>query len=99
MRRDMRSSSCVARKTSALFKGFGPHFQPLEGTLKTCSAKCFSRVGARGFEPPTSRSRTKAALTLLSHQRNSSLCDSKFYGNVSCRDDSALCAELGGPMP
>jgi hypothetical protein len=35
-----------------------PHFRTSEGTPKLRSAKYLLPVGARGFEPPTSRSRT-----------------------------------------
>ena len=39
-------------------QAFRPHFRPPEGTRKSRSAKDLCQVGARGFEPPTSRSRT-----------------------------------------
>src|SRR5205085_2436018 len=37
---------------------FRPHFRPSEGTLILRSAKGLREIGARGFEPPTSRSRS-----------------------------------------
>jgi hypothetical protein len=43
-----------------------PHFRPPEGTLKSRSAKDLSLVGATGFEPATSRTRTGRA----GHRRN-----------------------------
>src|SRR4051812_15552714 len=43
----------VARKTSALPKGFRPLCRPPAGTLKMRSAKDLYRVGATGLEPVT----------------------------------------------
>ncbi len=48
---------CFA-EDSALGRVLRPHFPPWKGTLNLCSAKCLETFGARGFEPPTSRSRT-----------------------------------------
>jgi hypothetical protein len=42
-----------ARKTSALRRGFRPHFRPPEGTLNECSGTGLCRVGATGLEPVT----------------------------------------------
>src|SRR5262249_30976864 len=44
------------RKTSALHKGFGPHFPPREGTLKSCVRQILCLARATGLEPATTGS-------------------------------------------